>query len=120
MIATSAPHDRGYVLVTGASSGIGKATAKRLAADGYHVFAAARRLEKMADLKSAGITVLPLDITNEESVRSLIETISAQAGRLDVLVNNAGYGSHGAIETISLEEARYQFEVNVFGLMHLA
>ena len=119
MIDTSKSNYRGYVLVTGASSGIGKATAKRLAADGYHVFAAARRVEKMTDLKSAGITVLPLDITQEESVKSLVETISTQAGRLDVLVNNAGYGSHGALEAVSLEEARYQFEVNVFGLMSL-
>ena len=119
MIETSLPSYRGYVLVTGASSGIGKATAKKLAADGYHVFAAARRLEKMTDLKSAGITVLPLDITKEESVKSLVETISAQAGRLDVLINNAGYGSHGAVEAVSLEEARYQFEVNVFGLINL-
>ncbi|MDJ0569481.1 MAG: oxidoreductase [Pleurocapsa sp. MO_192.B19] len=116
---TSKSYYRGDVLVTGASSGIGKATAKRLAADGYHVFAAARRLEKMTDLKSERITVLPLDVTNEESVRSLVETISAQAGRLDVLVNNAGYGSHGALEAVSLEEAKYQFEVNVFGLMSL-
>ncbi|WP_019505401.1 oxidoreductase [Pleurocapsa sp. PCC 7319] len=119
MINTSQPSDRGCVLVTGASSGIGKATAKRLAVAGYHVFAAARRLEKMTDLQSDRITVLPLDITKEESVRSLVETISTQTERLDVLINNAGYGSHGALEAVSLEEARYQFEVNVFGLMHL-
>ena len=64
-------------------------------------------------MKLAEITVLPLDITKEESVRSLVETIFAQAGRLDVLINNAGYGSHSAIEAVSLEEARYQFDVNV-------
>lgn len=107
------------VLITGASSGIGKITAIQLADEGYQVYVAARRLEKMTELKERGIVPIALDITNEESIQTVINHIIQQQGRLDVLVNNAGYGSHGALEEISPEEARRQFDVNVFGLMRL-
>lgn len=107
------------VLITGASSGIGKFTAIQLADEGYQVYAAARRLEKMEELKERGIVPIALDITNEESIQTVINDINQQQGRIDVLVNNAGYGSHGALEEISPEEARRQFDVNVFGLMRL-
>lgn len=84
-----------YALVTGASSGVGKETALKLAKAGYHVYASARRVEKMQkELISENITVLPLDITKEESIQSTVDKIIYQAGKLDVLVNNAGYGCH--------------------------
>jgi len=107
------------VLITGASSGIGKFTAMQLADEGYQVYAGARRLEKMMELKERGIVTIALDITNEQSIQTAIDGIIHQQGRIDVLINNAGYGSHGALEEISPEEARRQFDVNVFGLMRL-
>ena len=106
-------------LVTGASSGIGEATARRLLVDGYKVYAGARRVERMAGLRQAGAVPLALDVTDEASMSAAIDTIRAEAGRLDALVNNAGYGSYGALEDVPMEEARRQFEVNVFGLARL-
>ena len=105
--------------VTGASSGIGEATARRLLAAGYKVFAGARRLDRMAALAGLGASLVPLDLTDDASIVRAVETIKSQAGRLDVLVNNAGYGSYGALEDVPLDEARRQFEVNVFGLARL-
>jgi NADP-dependent 3-hydroxy acid dehydrogenase YdfG len=106
-------------LVTGASSGIGEATARALMAAGYKVFAGARRLDRMAGLAAAGATLLKLDVTEDASMIAAIEAIKTGAGRLDVLVNNAGYGSYGALEDVPLDEARRQFDVNVFGLARL-
>jgi NAD(P)-dependent dehydrogenase (short-subunit alcohol dehydrogenase family) len=106
-------------LVTGASSGIGEATARRLLAAGYKVFAGARRLDRMSALAGLGASLIALDLTDDASIVRAVETIESQAGRLDVLVNNAGYGSYGALEDVPLEEARRQFEVNVFGLARL-
>jgi NADP-dependent 3-hydroxy acid dehydrogenase YdfG len=106
-------------LVTGASSGIGEATARALMASGHKVFAGARRLDRMAGLAAAGATPLKLDVTDDASMVAAIEAIKAGAGRLDVLVNNAGYGSYGALEDVPLDEARRQFNVNVFGLARL-
>lgn len=103
-------------LVTGGSSGIGEATARTLAAHGFTVYAAARRTEKMASLAAAGIRVLALDVTDEDSAAQCVDTIRREQGRLDVLVNNAGYGSYGAIEDVSTDEARRQLDVNVLGL----
>ncbi|MFC8181724.1 oxidoreductase [Rhodococcus sp. NPDC057297] len=106
-------------LVTGASSGIGADTAIRLAESGFVVYGAARRKDRMAELLDKGITALPMDITDEISVRSAVATIIETSGRIDVLVNNAGYGSYGAIEDVSMDEARRQMDVNVFGLAQL-
>jgi NAD(P)-dependent dehydrogenase (short-subunit alcohol dehydrogenase family) len=106
-------------LVTGASSGIGEATARLLKRRGFTVYAAARRVARMEPLVAEGIHVLPLDITDDASIRTCVETILAREGRIDVLVNNAGYGSYGAVEDVPLEEARRQFEVNIFGLARL-
>ncbi len=105
--------------VTGASSGIGEATAHRLLADGFRVFVGARRLDRMEKLTTQGATPLALDLTDDASIVAAIDTIRTKAGRLDVLVNNAGYGSYGALEDVPLAEARRQFEVNVFGLSRL-
>jgi NADP-dependent 3-hydroxy acid dehydrogenase YdfG len=106
-------------LVTGASSGIGEATARALMAADYKVFAGARRLDRMAGLAAAGATLLKLDVTDDASMVAAIEAIKTGAGRLDVLVNNAGYGSYGPLEDVPLDEARRQFDVNVFGLARL-
>ena len=106
-------------LVTGASSGMGKATAKQLLADGYTVCAAARRLEKMEDLKALGARTLRMDITKEEDVQAVVQTITEEQGGVDVLVNNAGFAVYGPMEDVSPQEAHYQFEVNVFGLARI-
>lgn len=107
------------VLITGASSGIGKETAKLLLQKGYTVYGAARRLEKMKNLEELGMHLLQMDITKDASIITGINTIIKQTGRIDILVNNAGYGSYGALEDVPLSEAKYQFEVNVFGLARL-
>ena len=106
-------------LVTGASSGIGEATARALMGAGYRVYAGARRLDRMAPLAAAGASLLKLDVTDDASMLAAVNTIRGEAGRIDVLVNNAGYGSYGALEDVLLAEARRQFEVNVFGLARL-
>lgn len=110
---------RRTALVTGGSSGIGEATARRLAAEGFTVYAAARRVERMKHLAEDGINTIALDVTDEESARACVEAIVAAEGSLDVLVNNAGYGSYGAIEDVPIDEARRQFEVNIFGLARI-
>ncbi|CAM5259492.1 oxidoreductase [Streptomyces coeruleorubidus] len=107
-------------LVTGASSGIGEATALKLQKLGYTVYGAARRTDRLEGLAEHDVRPLAMDVTDEDSMRAGIEKIVAETGRIDVLVNNAGYGSYGALEDVSLDEARYQFEVNVFGAIRLA
>ncbi|TCB98388.1 oxidoreductase [Micromonospora zingiberis] len=107
-------------LVTGASSGIGEATALRLQELGYIVYGAARRTDRLQPLATHGVRPLAMDVTDDESMTSGITKIVAETGRIDVLVNNAGYGAYGAIEDVPLDEARRQFEVNVFGAMRLA
>ena len=106
-------------LVTGASSGIGKAIAKQLIEDGLVVYVAARRVEKMQDLESLGAVVLKMDITQEEDVKNVVEKIAKNHNSIDVLINNAGYGNYGAMEDTTIEDARRQFEVNLFGLANL-
>ena len=107
------------VLITGASSGIGKETAKLLAENGFVVYGAARRVEKMDDLKSVGVRLLAMDVTNETSMVKGVQEILTTEKRIDILINNAGYGSYGALEDVPISEARYQFEVNIFGLARL-
>ena len=106
-------------LVTGGSSGIGEATAVKLHDLGYTTYAAARRVQRMEHLTKAGIRPLAMDVTDEESLQSGVKHILDEQGRIDVLVNAAGYGSYGAIEDVPLSEARDQFEVNVFGAARL-
>lgn len=110
---------KSVALVTGASSGIGRATALRLAALGFTVHAAARRLERMSDLVDHGIHVESLDVTDDGSMVTVVDKIVSEHGRIDILVNNAGYGSYGAVEDVPIAEARRQFDVNVFGLARL-
>jgi NAD(P)-dependent dehydrogenase (short-subunit alcohol dehydrogenase family) len=106
-------------IVTGASSGIGAATARRLNAMGFTVYAAARRLELMAPLAEVGIKPVRVDVTDDAALTSLVEHVIAESGRVDVLVNNAGYGAMGAFEDVSMAEARRQVDVNLFGLARL-
>ncbi len=106
-------------LITGASAGIGRAAAELLLKNGYTVYAGARRVGKMKDLEALGARILALDVTEEASVQSAADEVFKNGGRLDILINNAGYGAHGAVEDVPMAEARRQFEVNVFGLARL-
>lgn len=98
---------------------MGKVIATRLLEHDFKVIAAARRTEEMADLKQRGAIIVPLDISKEESVVAAVAAIEAKHGGVDVLVNNAGFGLYGAVEDVLLDDARYQFEVNLFGLARL-
>ncbi|MBA2240206.1 MAG: SDR family NAD(P)-dependent oxidoreductase [Solirubrobacterales bacterium] len=111
--------DPSPVLITGCSTGIGRATAEHLAARGHAVYATARKTEAIADLAGAGCTVLPLDVTDEDSMRAAVDRIESKHGAIGALVNNAGYSQSGAIETLQLDALRRQFETNVFGLVRL-
>jgi NAD(P)-dependent dehydrogenase (short-subunit alcohol dehydrogenase family) len=108
---------RQVILLTGCSTGIGRATALEAAARGHRVFASARRLDSVADLEAKGITPLALDVTDPASIGEAVREVLRSDGRIDALVNNAGYGQYGAVEDVSLEEWRAQFEVNVFGAL---
>jgi NADP-dependent 3-hydroxy acid dehydrogenase YdfG len=108
------------VLITGASSGIGEATAITLQQAGFEVYGAARRVERMQHLHDDyGIHILPLDVTDEASMTHCVDEVLSEAGQIDVLVNNAGYGSYGAVEDVPISEARHQLEVNLFGLARM-
>ena len=107
------------VLITGCSTGIGRATAERLAARGMTVYASARRLESIADLEDKGCRTLALDVTEESSMEAAVRTVEEAEGAVGALVNNAGYSQSGAIETIRLDSIRRQFETNVFGLIRM-
>lgn len=107
------------VLITGCSTGIGRATALRLVAAGHPVYATARRPETLTDLETAGCKVLACDVTDEASMRAAVEAVEKSAGAVGALVNNAGYGSEGPVEEVPMEEVRRQFETNVFGLARM-
>ncbi len=106
-------------LVTGGSSGIGEQTALRLRDAGFTTYAVARRVDRMETLAQGGVTTFAMDVTDDASMVAGVERVIADHGRLDVLVNNAGYGSYGSVEDVPIDEARRQFEVNVFGLARL-
>ena len=106
-------------LITGASSGMGKDFALRLSKDGYAVYGAARRVDRMNDIVGAGGTALAMDVTDETSMVAGVDRIIQEHGRIDVLINNAGYGQYGALEDVSIEDGRRQFEINLFGLARL-
>lgn len=107
------------VLITGCSTGIGRATAERLAQKGWRVYATARDVEKIRDLANRGCEVLPLDVTDEGSMGAAVGEIERREGAVGVLVNNAGYSQSGAIEEVPMEKVRRQFETNVFGLARM-
>lgn len=107
------------VLITGCSTGIGRATAEHLVAKGHTVYATARRRETLADLEAKGCRTLALDVTDEASMQEAVDHVVAQEGAVGVLVNNAGYSQSGALETLPMEDVRRQFETNVFGLLRM-
>ena len=107
------------VLITGCSTGIGRATAEHLARRGWTVYATARRPERIQDLAGAGCRILALDVCDEASIRAAVGTVEQAEGAIGVLVNNAGYGQEGAFEATPMAEIRRQFETNVFGLVRL-
>lgn len=106
-------------LITGGSAGFGKCVAEKLLHRGYTVYACARRVELMRDLADGGAHVLHMDVTDDASVAEGVERIMAEQGRIDILLNNAGYGSYGAVECVPLSEVKRQFDVNVFGAARL-
>lgn len=108
------------VLITGCSTGIGRATAQHLAARGWTVYATARRPEAIRDLEAQGCRTLALDVTDEDSMATAVDTVVAAEGAVGVLVNNAGYSQSGAVESVPMERVRAQFETNVFGLIRMA
>src|ERR687896_405640 len=107
------------VLITGCSSGIGRATAERLAGVGWKVYATARDVEAILALTAYGCELLPLDVTDEGSMRAAVEKVERREGAVGVLVNNAGYSQSGAVEAVSMKKVRRQFETNVFGLVRM-
>lgn len=107
------------VLITGCSTGIGHATAMRLAKSGHTVYATARRVDSLADLREAGAHTLALDVNDEDSMRTAVDHVVKEQGAVGVLVNNAGYSQSGAMESLSIDDLRRQFETNVFGLVRM-
>jgi NAD(P)-dependent dehydrogenase (short-subunit alcohol dehydrogenase family) len=108
------------ILITGASAGMGKEMAIALLNDGHTVYGAARRVEKMDDIQQLGVKVLAMDVTDDTTMVKGLETIIRAEGRIDVLINNAGFGSYGAVEDVPMKDARYQLEVNVIGAARLS
>lgn len=108
------------VLITGCSTGIGRATAERLARRGHRVYATARRPESIEDLRELGCETLPLDVTDSESMAQAVKTVEDAEGAVGALVNNAGYSQGGAVEALDMDAVRRQFETNVFGAVELA
>ena len=107
------------VLITGCSTGIGRATAERLARAGHPVYATARRPETLAGLEQLGCTPLTLDVTDDDSMQAAVRRVVADHGAVGALVNNAGYSASGAVETVSPQDLRRQFQTNVFGLVRM-
>src|SRR6201996_2684498 len=104
------------VLVTGASSGIGKDFALQLLREGYMVYGAARRVDRMGDIAAAGGVALAMDVTDDAAMTAAVDRMIREQGRIDVLVNNAGYGQMGALEDVPMDVARRQLEVNLIGV----
>ena len=104
------------IVITGASQGMGKETAKLLISKGHKVYALARRIDKMKDLQEMGGIPIQMDITNSGDIQDAVDTIIQKETKIDILFNNAGLTLNGAVEDITLKEARYHFEVNLFGL----
>jgi len=104
------------ILITGASSGMGKESAKQLIREGYKVYTAARRIDNMSDLRQLGGFPIEMDITNEADIQKVVDIIIKKEGKIDVLWNNAGFGLYGSVEDVGIDDAKKQFEVNLFGL----
>jgi NAD(P)-dependent dehydrogenase (short-subunit alcohol dehydrogenase family) len=113
-------NDPGAILITGCSTGIGRAAAEHLAAKGLLVYATARRPESIVDLERAGCRTLQLDVLDEDSARRAVAAVQSEHGAVGSLVNNAGYAVSGAIETVPLDDVRAEFETNLFGYIRMA
>lgn len=111
--------EKKVILITGASSGIGYQTAEMLAREGHKVYGAARHVESLEALKPLGVEGIDMDVTDNASMEAGVKAIIDKEGRIDILINNAGYGSYGSIEEVPIDEAKRQLEVNVFGAMRL-
>ncbi|MBN2658589.1 MAG: SDR family NAD(P)-dependent oxidoreductase [Spirochaetales bacterium] len=111
--------NKDVVLITGASAGFGHDTARELLKKGYDVYATARRLEPMADLEKMGATLIKVDVTSDEDVKNAVDRIISEKGQIDIVYGNAGYGIYGNIENISLDDLKYQYDVNLFGQARL-
>jgi len=107
------------VLITGCSTGIGRETAEHLARKGWKVYATARKLESIEDLRSSGCELLALDVTDEDSMQRAVSAVEEAEGAVGVLINNAGYSQSGALESVSMDQVRRQFDTNVFGLIRM-
>ncbi|MDE0653245.1 MAG: oxidoreductase [bacterium] len=107
------------VLITGASAGIGREAAILMAKTGHTVYAGARRADRLAELAEHGITPVEMDVSEGDDNERAVDRVIAAEGRIDVLINNAGFGLNGPVEDIPIDDARYQFEVNLFGLAQL-
>jgi NAD(P)-dependent dehydrogenase (short-subunit alcohol dehydrogenase family) len=107
------------ILITGCSTGIGRASAERLAARGHTVYATARALDSIAELEQKGCRVLALDVTDEQSMQAAVGAVERAEGAVGTIVNNAGYSQSGAVEDVPMEQVRRQFETNVFGLVRM-
>jgi len=112
-------NQRKVILITGASSGMGKVAAEQLIKNGHNVYCAARSVEKMKDLEELGAHGIKADMSNETDIKEMVDKIIGEQGKIDVLWNNAGFGLYGPVEEIPIDKARYQFEVNLFGLAAL-
>jgi NAD(P)-dependent dehydrogenase (short-subunit alcohol dehydrogenase family) len=110
----------GAILITGCSSGIGRATAEYLAQRGSTVYATARRVETLAHLERSGCRTMALDVLDDDSMKAAVETVDAEHGSVGALINNAGYAVSGAIEAVSIDAIRTEFETNVFGYVRMA
>ena len=110
---------KGPILITGCSTGIGRATAERLVAAGNTVYATARKLEAVADLEAKGCRTLALDVNDERSMQAAVTAVEEAEGAVGALVNNAGYSQSGAVESVNIDDVRAQFETNVFGLIRM-
>jgi len=115
----TAPDRSAPVLITGCSTGIGRETARHLAAKGHLVYATARKVESLSDLERAGCRTLALDVTDEGSMAAAVSAVEAEHGAVGALVNNAGYSQSGAVESVPIDEVRRQFDTNVFGLVRM-
>ena len=111
--------EKKVILITGASSGIGKETSKVLIKQGHIVYCTSRTVETMEELQKLGAKIMKLDVSIESDCKNCIDRVISEQGKIDVLINNAGFGCYGPIEELSLDDAKYEFEVNVFGLARL-
>lgn len=124
-MSTREPNRQKIAIVTGSSSGIGYATSLILARNGFYTYASARNTNKSANLQSTAdaerlpLKLIQLDVTDDRSVKAAVEHIVSEKGRIDVLVNNAGYGLFGAFEDLSVDEIKAQFETNFFGIIRV-